>query len=151
MKNQTTRELFQHDMQKLREIATQQATLYVFIEQNKDLFLTTDGRVKRSRAYKAAQRFRAKHKAMRYHNAARRIYSAWKYLGINCVKAGKMYQSILDAKLETLKTQNLNLRITGEELEWDSMVLYTPKSHYYKNIKQDNFMASLSGVSIEAA
>jgi hypothetical protein len=151
MRKKSTKELFNRDLSKLRAIATRQAMYYIFKEQNKDIYFETDGRKRRSKKYKAALKFKGKNKARDYHAAARKIYSAWKYIGIDCFEAGKIYQSILDEKLQKLRQQDLNLKLEGHELEWESLVLYTPESKCYLDIKKDKFAANLHGVTIDAA
>lgn len=148
-KSKTKKELFKADISRLREIAFHHALFYEYLEQNRQILNTSDGRIKRSKRYKSVIKFRNKRKGFEYYNKARRIYSAWKYLNFDLIKASKMYQYFLDQKIEQVKSMNLNLKLTGNELNWETLVIYTPKSKHLKNVGYRYYQNA--ALNIEAA
>lgn len=130
----TKKENFKRDLSKLREIAYKHALYYEFIDQNKDTYFETDGRKKRSKRFQAVVKFYRKQRlSLRYYQAASKTYYAWKYLGLSPVQGGKIYQSILEQKIKQIKSLNLNLSLTGDEIDWNSLVIPTPKSEHLRS------------------
>lgn len=148
----STKKLFKADLRNLRIIATEQALYQLFKEQNADFYYNTkDGRTKNSKKYKALEKFYHANKtkiAFHLHQRARNIYSAWKYIGINCVEAGKIYDAILKEKYSQVE-KVYNLELQGHELDWDQLEIPTPRSKYIRKIRPWDFYSN--GLVIKAA